>query len=226
MSKAELFDVLKEQLFDRLVTFDAQKKEIFSSVKGVKIEEICKDWPKFAKVCAMSLNQIATASRLERYEYQETLEENIKSLRSNPKAFEVVSKSRDQSILLEFFARVLSLLYYETILEGVFKTTRDSSIIDDYAQQMHELSEIILFSLGKELIVDEKSAKEKNSFVAAGRAGAVGDGGGGGSRHLAGAGYGRRMELRPSDGKGDEERSHCRSTGTYLQQFSGDAVRH
>ncbi|MGC9778091.1 MAG: hypothetical protein HZR80_02495 [Candidatus Heimdallarchaeota archaeon] len=164
MSKAELFDVLKEQLFDRLVTFDSHKKEIFSSVKGVKIEEICSKWPDFAKVCAISLNQIATASRLERYEYQETLSENIKSLRSNPKAFEVVSRSRDQSILLEFFARVLSLLYYETMLEGVFKTIKDSPIIDDYAQQMHELSEIILFSLGKELLIDEEFLKMMTSI--------------------------------------------------------------
>ena len=113
MTKAELFDVLKEQLFDRLINFDAQRKELFSAVNSAKIEDICASWPDFAKSCALALNQIATASRLERYEYQETLTDNIKSLKSNPKALEVVSRSRDQSILLEFFARVLSLLYYD-----------------------------------------------------------------------------------------------------------------
>ncbi|MHA1220538.1 MAG: hypothetical protein ACTSQB_02280, partial [Candidatus Heimdallarchaeota archaeon] len=133
MSKAELFDVLKEQLFDRLVNFDALRKKTFTSVTSSDIEDICKIWPNFAKNCAVTLNQIATASRLERYEYQATLTENIKALKKNPKAFEVVTKSRDQSILLEFFARALSLLYYETVLEGVMKTSKDTSIIDDYA---------------------------------------------------------------------------------------------
>ena len=164
MTKAELFDVLKEQLFDRLINFDAQRKELFSAVNSAKIEDICDHWPDFAKSCAIALNQIATASRLERYEYQETLTDNIKSLKSNPKALEVVTRSRDQSILLEFFARVLSLLYYETILEGVFKITKDTSIFNEYAQQTHELSEIILFSLGKELLIDEEYLKMMTSI--------------------------------------------------------------
>ncbi|MCK5047641.1 MAG: hypothetical protein KAS22_13730, partial [Candidatus Heimdallarchaeota archaeon] len=164
MTKAELFDVLKEQLFDRLINFDAQRKKLFSAVNSAKIEDICDSWPDFAKSCALALNQIATASRLERYEYQETLTDNIKSLKSNPKALEVVTRSRDQSILLEFFARVLSLLYYETILEGVFKTKKDTSIFNEYAQQTHELSEIILFSLGKELLIDEEYLKMMSSI--------------------------------------------------------------
>ena len=116
MSKSELFDVLKEQLFDRLVDFDALRKEMFTSLEGTKMEKLGDIWLVFSKNCASSLSQIATASRLERYEYQETLMDNIKSLRKNPKALEVVTKSRDQSILLEFFARDLSLLYYETII--------------------------------------------------------------------------------------------------------------
>ncbi|NHK32260.1 MAG: hypothetical protein FK730_12970 [Asgard group archaeon] len=159
MSKPELFDVLKEQLFDRLINFDSVRKETFSSVLGTSIEDICNTWPKFAKTSALALNQIATASRLERYEYQETLSENIKSLRNNPKAFEVVSKSRDQSIVLEFFARLLSLLYYETIMEGVLENKKDTSVIDEYASQLYEVSEIILFALGKELMIEEEYLK-------------------------------------------------------------------
>ncbi|HUT80835.1 MAG TPA: hypothetical protein VMZ29_06505 [Candidatus Bathyarchaeia archaeon] len=159
MSEAELFDVLKEQLFDRLVNFDKLRKETFTSVTSSDINEICKIWPKFAKSCALSLNQIATASRLERYEYQATLTENIKSLKNNPQAFAVVIQSRDQSILQEFFARALSLLYLETIIEGALKSSKDTSTIDEYAKQNHELSEIILFSLGKELLIDEEFIK-------------------------------------------------------------------
>lgn len=159
MSKVELFDVLKEQLFDRLINFDSIRKETFSSVSTTRIEDICNAWPEFAQTSALALNQIATASRLERCEYQETLSENIKALKNNPKAFEVVSKSRDQSIVLEFFARVLSLLYYETIMEGVFEKKRNVSVIEDYAKQLHELSEIILFTLGKELLIDEEYLK-------------------------------------------------------------------
>ena len=146
MSKAELFDVLNEQLFDRLIKFDSIRKDTFSSVTSTSMDDICASWPEFASTSAIALNQIATASRLERYEYQETLSENIKALRNNPRAFEVVSKSRDKSIVLEFFARVLSLLYYETIMEGVLKTKKDTSVIDEYAQQLNEISEIILFS--------------------------------------------------------------------------------
>ncbi|NHJ48966.1 MAG: hypothetical protein FK733_14365 [Asgard group archaeon] len=159
MSKAELFDVLNEQLFDRLIKFDSIRKETFSSVTTTSMDDICASWPEFASASALALNQIATASRLERYEYQETLSENIKALRNNPRAFEVVSKSRDKSIVLEFFARVLSLLYYETIMEGVLKTKKDTSVIEEYAQQLNEISEIILFSLGKELLIDEEYLK-------------------------------------------------------------------
>ncbi|MHA1638722.1 MAG: hypothetical protein ACTSUA_06385 [Candidatus Heimdallarchaeota archaeon] len=159
MLKVELFDVLKEQLFDRLVNYDALRQEIFSRADYDTIDDYCKIWPPFAKECAASLNQIATTSRLERYEYQETLSENIKALKNNPKAFEVVVHSRDQSILQEFFARILSLLYYETILEGLVKEPKDLSVIDEYSAQVHDLSEIILFSLGKELHFDEEFLK-------------------------------------------------------------------
>ncbi|NHJ86211.1 MAG: hypothetical protein FK734_12165 [Asgard group archaeon] len=156
MSKAELFDVLKEQLFDRLVNFNALRKEIYLKANGTDFAELGKNWPDFARECASSLVQIATASRLERYEYQETLTENIKALRNNPKAFEVVTNSRDQSILIEFFARVLSILYYETIIEGIMEAPKDTTVLQDYAAQIHELSEIILFVLGKELQIDDE----------------------------------------------------------------------
>ena len=159
MSKSELFDVLKDQLFDRLVKFDAHRKEIFTSLEGAEMDKLGEIWLDFAKNCASSLNQIATASRLERFEYQETLTDNIKSLRSNPKALEVVTKSRDQSILLEFFARALSSLYYETVIEGICNGPKDASLIGEYAKQAQELSELILFSLGKELMFDEEFLK-------------------------------------------------------------------
>ncbi len=159
MSKSELFDVLKDQLFDRLVDFDALRKEMFTSLEGTKMEKLGDIWLVFAKNCASSLSQIATASRLERYEYQETLMDNIKSLRKNPKALEVVTKSRDQSILLEFFARALSLLYYETIIEGIYNGPKDPSMIKEYAKQAQELSDLILFSLGKELMFEEEFLK-------------------------------------------------------------------
>jgi hypothetical protein len=159
MSKTELFDVLKEQLFDRLITFDSIRKDTFSSVSSTSLDDICASWVEFAQTSALALEQIATASRLERYEYQATLTENIKALRNNPKAFEVVSASRDQSIVLEFFARVLSLLYYETIMEGVLKTKKSTKVVNEYANQLHEISEIILFSLGKELLIDEEYLK-------------------------------------------------------------------
>jgi len=164
MSKVELFDVLKEQLFDRLVSYDTLRRETFSKADYESVEDYCSIWPQFAKECALSLNQIATTSRLERYEYQETLSENIKSLKSNPKAFDVVIHSRDQSILQEFLARILSLLYYETILEGIVKQSKDLSVINEYSAQVHELSEIILFSLGKELRIDDEFLKIMSSI--------------------------------------------------------------
>ena len=156
MSKSELFDVLNEQLFDRLVSFDEMRKGIFSSFEGCQEEKLGEVWLDFAKISAKTLNQIATASRLERYEYQETLTDNIKSLKSNPKALEVITKSRDQSILIEFFARALSLLYYETVIEGICEGPKDSSVVDIFAHQSQELSELVLFSLGKELLFEDE----------------------------------------------------------------------
>ncbi|MHA1738205.1 MAG: hypothetical protein ACTSXA_07010 [Candidatus Heimdallarchaeota archaeon] len=156
MSNAELFDVLKDQLFDRLVNFDTLRKEIFNSLIGFNFDKIGEVWGDFAENCATALNQIATSSRLERYEYQETITENIKSLRNNPKALAVVTRSRDESILQEFLARALSLLYFETIIEGVNNGPKNSKFIKEYANQSQKLSELILFSLGKELQFDEK----------------------------------------------------------------------
>ncbi|MHA1245436.1 MAG: hypothetical protein ACTSP7_12815, partial [Candidatus Heimdallarchaeota archaeon] len=156
MSNTELFDVLKDQLFDRLVNFDTLRKEIFNSLIGFNFDKIGEVWGDFAENCATALNQIATSSRLERYEYQETITENIKSLRNNPKALAVVTRSRDESILQEFLARALSLLYFETIIEGVNNGPKNSKFIKEYATQSQKLSELILFSLGKELQFDEK----------------------------------------------------------------------
>ncbi|HUU79636.1 MAG TPA: hypothetical protein VMX55_14920 [candidate division Zixibacteria bacterium] len=156
MSKSELFDVLNEQLFDRLMNFDAMRKGILTSFDSSEEEKLGKIWLDFAKSSASTLNQIATASRLERYEYQETLSENIKSLKSNPKALEVITKSRDQSILVEFFAKALSSLYYETVIEGICDGPKDPSVVTIYANQSQELSELILFSLGKELLFEDE----------------------------------------------------------------------
>ncbi|MBD3193117.1 MAG: hypothetical protein GF308_20960 [Candidatus Heimdallarchaeota archaeon] len=151
MSKSELFEVLNDQLFDRLVKFDEHRKEILASFSKISKNHFGKHWPNFAETCAKTLDQIATFARLERFEYQETLSENIQSLKNNPQAFEVVSKSRDHSILLEFFARVLSLIYYESILDGLFNVANDRQVIKEHVKQSQELVSILVFSLGKEL---------------------------------------------------------------------------
>ena len=44
-------------------------------------------------------------------------------------------------------------------MEGVLVEKKDTSVIDDYANQLYEVSEIILFSLGKELMIDEEYLK-------------------------------------------------------------------
>jgi hypothetical protein len=159
MSKSELFDILKEQLFDRLVSFDQLRKTFHSSLVGDK-NELAKLVPNFAKNSAKTLAQIATASRLERYEYQEALTDNIKSLRNNPEALKLLTKSRDQSIMLEFMARTLSMLYYEVALEGIFGAAKDKTVVNEYAEQSQELSTLILFSLGKELLFDDEELLE------------------------------------------------------------------
>jgi len=37
-------------------------------------------------------------------------------------------------------------------MDGVLEKKKDTSVIDDYANQLYEVSEIILFTLGKELL--------------------------------------------------------------------------
>jgi hypothetical protein len=156
-TETELFNVLNEQLFDKLITFEEKKRNLISSFIGSdSLDKIGSLWPEYAQNSVATLNQIATASRLERFEYQETLSDNLQTLKDNPEALTVLTSSRDKSILLEFFARNLSLAYNESLISGLFESSFDEASLEDYSLQIQELAKINIFALGKELQIDEQ----------------------------------------------------------------------